>query len=74
MKPLHINMKPLDINMKPLDINMLSNVHAIEERIKLSVGSDTVGIANSEWTKNLAQHFSLEHLQGSCIGVHASAP
>ena len=50
-----------------LDINTLSNDHVIEELIQLPVGSDTVDIGNSYWTKNLAQHFSLEHSQGSCI-------
>ena len=54
---------------EPLIINTLSNVHVIEEVIQLPIGSDTVFIANSYWTKNLAQHFSLEHSQGSCIGV-----
>ena len=49
---------------EPLDINTLSNV---EEFILLPVGSDTVFIANSYWTKNLEQHFSLEYSQGSCI-------
>ena len=52
-----------------LVINTLRNVHAIEELIQLSIGSDTVVIANSYWNKNLAQHFSLEQSQGSCIGV-----
>ena len=52
-----------------LVINKLSNVHVIEELIQLPIGSDTVVIANSYWTKNLAQHFSLEHSQGSCIGA-----
>ena len=49
---------------EPLVINTLSNVHVIEELIQLPVGSDTVVIANSYWTKNLAQHFSLEQSQG----------
>ena len=48
-----------------LDINTLSNIHVIEE---LPVGSNAVVIANSYWTKNRAQHFPLEHSQGSCIG------
>ena len=52
-----------------LIINTLSNVHIIEELILRPVGSDTVVIANSYWTKNLAQHFSLELSQGSCIGA-----
>ena len=54
---------------EPLVINTLSNVHVIAELIQFPVGSDTVDIANSYWTKNLAQQFSLEHLQGSCIGA-----
>ena len=53
----------------PLDINTLSNVDVIEELIKLPVGSHSVVIANSSWTKNLAQHFSLEHSKGSYIGA-----
>ena len=52
-----------------LVINTLSNVHVIEYLIQPPVGSDTLVIANSYWTKNLEQHFSLEHSQGSCIGV-----
>ena len=47
----------------------LSNVHVIEELLQLPVGTDTVVIANSYWTKNLAQLFSLEHSQGSGIGI-----
>ena len=43
--------------VEPLVINTLSNVHVIEELIQLPIGSDTVVIANSYWTKNLAQHF-----------------
>ena len=50
-------------------IKTLSNVHVIEEVIQLPVGSDTVVIANYYWTKNLAQHFSFEHSQVSCIGA-----
>ena len=46
---------------EPMDINTLSRVHVIEELIQLPVGSHTIVIANSYWTKNLAQHFSLEH-------------
>ena len=52
---------------EPMDINTLSNIHVIAELIQLPVGSDTVDIGNSYWTKNLAQQFSLEHSQGSCI-------
>ena len=55
--------------VKPLVINTPSNVHVIEELLQLSAGSDTVVIANSYCAKNLAQHFSLEHAQGSCIGI-----
>ena len=59
-----------------LDINTHSNVHVIEELIQLPVDSDTVVIANSYWTKNLAQHFSLVHSQAASVleRVHASAP
>ena len=52
-----------------LDINALSNVHVIEELIQLPVCSDTVVITISYGTKNLAQHFSLVHAEGSCIGA-----
>ena len=52
---------------QPLNINTLSNVHVIEELIQLPVGSDTVVIAHFYWIKNLAQHFSLEDYQGSCL-------
>ena len=54
---------------KQVDINTLSKVRVIEELIQLLVDSDTVIIANSYRAKNLAQHFSLEHSQGSCIGA-----
>ena len=64
--------------VEALDIITLGNVHVIEELIQLPIGSDTVVITNSYWTKELAQHFSIEHSQGSCIvaclSVHASAP
>ena len=54
---------PNDINepAEPMVINTLSNIHVIEELIQLPVGSETVVMANSYWTKNYAQHFSLEH-------------
>ena len=58
---------------EPQVINTLSNVHVIEELIQLPVDMDTVVIANSYWTKNLAQHFSLEHSQGNCIAACLSA-
>ena len=54
---------------EPLDINTLSNVHIIEKLIQRPVGSDTVVIANSYWTKNLAQHFTHDHSKGSSIGA-----
>ena len=41
----------------------------IEELIQLPIDSDTVVITNFHWTENLAQHFSLEHSHGSCIGA-----
>ena len=52
-----------------LVINTLSNIHVIEELKQRPVGTDTVVIANSYWTKNLAQHFYPEHSQGSYIGL-----
>ena len=55
--------------VEPLDINTVSNVLVIEELILRPIGSDTVVVANSYWTKNLAQHFSLEHSQGGCISA-----
>ena len=55
-------------DLEPLDINTLSNDHVIEELLQLPVGWNTVVIANSYWTKNFAQHFCLEHSQGSGIG------
>ena len=42
---------------EPLDINTLNNVHVIEELIQLPVGSDTVVISNSYWTKILRSTF-----------------
>ena len=54
---------------EPLVINTLINLHVIEKLMQFPVGTDTVVIANSYWTKNLAQLFSLEHSQGSCIGA-----
>ena len=53
-------------DVEPLVINTLSNVHVIEELIQLPVGSDTVVIANSYWTENLAQHFSQEECLVEC--------
>ena len=47
--------------------NTLSNVHIIEELIQLPIGSDTVVIAKFYWTKDLTQHFFLEHSPDSCI-------
>ena len=60
---------PNDEPAEPLDINTLNNVHVIEELIRHSVCTDTVVFANSYWTKNLAQHFSLELSEGRWIGA-----
>ena len=57
---------PLADSHQPLVINTLSNVHVIEELIQY--------MAHSYWTKNLAQHFSLENSQGSCIGNRLGNP
>ena len=67
---------PLDMAepAEPLVINIISNVHVIEELIQLPVGSNTVVIVNSYWTKNLAQHFSLELSQQLHRCLTASMP
>ena len=57
--PRSIFIDPNDMaeSAEALDLNTLSNAHVIEELIQLPVGLDAVGIANSYWAKNLAQHF-----------------
>ena len=46
----------------------LSNVHVIEELVQLPVGSDTVVIANSYWTKNLNNVHVIEKLEQLPVG------
>ena len=46
----------------PQDFYTLCNVHVIEEVIQLLVGSDTVVIANSYWTKNLVHELLFTEL------------
>ena len=65
-KSVFIHPNEMAETAEPLVINTISNAHVIEELIQLPV---TVVIENSYWNKNLAQHFSLEHSQGSCIGA-----
>ena len=52
---------------QPLDINALHNVYVVEELIQLTIVSDAEIIANSHWTEDLTQDFSLEYSQGCCI-------
>ena len=54
----------------PSQRNLSLLIHlATSMPLKSSYSSRLVLIANSYWTKTLAQHFSLEHSHGICIGA-----
>ena len=62
---------------EPLDINTRSTVHAFEELLQLSVGSDTVVNGNSKWAKNLRSTFLSNTPKAAASvleNVYASAP
>ena len=51
-----------DINepAQPLNISTLQNVYVVEELMQLTIESNAEIIANSHWTEDLTQDFSLE--------------